>query len=348
VKRALGGAVLLWSAAGILHSWASDWKQLAAVRLLLGFAESAGPVGGAKAIGEWTPRSERGLSMAIFSNGLVTGAVLAPPLVAYLSIRFGWRAAFVVTGSLGLLWLLVWRSCYDSPDKHRRLTPEERKIIVRGRADAAAGGSGLAAVLHNPNTYAVFLARFLTDPVPYFFTFWLPEYLRESRHFSLALIGMVAWIPFLAADVGGLSGGTISDWLVRRQNDPVRARRRLMFFAACLTPAAAIAVRANSATVALACIGLVLAAHSCWTVNLQTFMTENFARNQVGTVIGFSGVGSGLGGICATLVTGRLIVSHGYVPVFTLLAIVHLAGFTVLTIFQHCAARRSSRGEVSS
>jgi len=328
VKAGMTAAVMLWSVSGILHAFATDWRHLAACRFLLGLGESTGPVGGAKAIGEWTPQRERGLSMAIFSNGMVTGAILAPPFVAWMSLRFGWRSAFVLTGIAGLLWLVPWNRFYHVPEKHPALTAGERELILSAKPKTESN-AGFSVVLRNPKTYAVVLARLLTDPVPYFFTFWLPEYLRTSRHFSLALIGMVAWIPYLAADVGGLSGGAVSDWLLRRKglND---ARFRLLLAAACLTPAAAIAVRTSSAVAAIACIGIVLAAHSCWTVNLQTWMTEKFPRDQVGTVLGLSGVGSGVGGMIATLITGEVVARFGYVPVFTTLAGVHLAGFAVL------------------
>jgi ACS family hexuronate transporter-like MFS transporter len=177
--------------------------------------------------------------------------------------------------------------------------------------------------------------------VPYFFTFWLPQYLLETRGFSVALIGLIAWIPFLAADVGGLSGGALSDWLVRHGLTPAQARRRMMGAAACLTPAAFVAVRAESNVLALASVAAVLAAHSCWTVNLQTSITETFPAHQTGAAIGMSGVGSSLGGIIATLLTGQVVGLYGYVPVFSVLAFVHAVAFVVLT-----RARRGEAGAV--
>jgi len=332
VKRTLAAAVCVWSVAGMLHAAARTWVHLAAARLLLGLGEAVGPTGGAKAIGEWIPKRERGLCMAIFSNGLATGAVIAPPLVAFLALKSGWQAAFLITGALGFLWLAVWLLRYYPPEADPRLTEPERAVILAGRDQGQDRSASWREVLSNPACYSLLLARFLTDPVPYFFTFWLPEYLRRSHDFSVALIGMVAWIPYLAADVGGLSGGAISDVLVRRGWTPVRARRRLMLVAACLTPVAALAVRADSAAVALACIGVVLAAHSCWTTNLQTFMTERFPRSQVGTVIGLSGVGSSLGGIIAMLLTGVIVARHGYVPVFTVLGAMHATAFVLLSL----------------
>ena len=325
----LAVAVSFWSLAGMLHALAKGWQSLAVLRFLLGLGESLGPPGGAKAIGEWAPRRERALSMAIFSNGMITGAVVAPPLVTFLAMRFGWRWAFVLTGSLGFLWLVSWLLFYHPPERHPSLTVSERAHILSER-QAVGGAVSFREVACNPACYGLIVARFLTDPVPYFFTFWLPEYLRRERDFTMALIGALGWIPFLAADAGGLSGGAVSDWLVRRGADPATARTRVLLIAACLTPASAIAVRASDSWLVLALIGLVLAAHSCWIVNLLTFMTERFPKNHVATVVGLSGVGGGLGGILATLITGRVISSYGYVPVFSGLACLHLTAFGVL------------------
>lgn len=325
VKRTLTAAVALWSGAGMLHAAASHWVHLLGFRFLLGLGEAAGPVGGAKAISEWTPRAERALSMSIFSNGLVTGAVLAPPLVAFLALRFGWQGAFLVTGAIGFAWLAIWLRWYGSPETHAAVTETERQLILADRVSAAQTGvsAGPVSILRSRTAWQFFAARLLTDPVPYFFTFWLPQYLRETRGFSVALIGMIAWIPFLAADIGGLSGGAISDWLVRRGLTPAQARRRMMTVAACLTPATLIAVRAQADWLAITAIGVVLAAHSCWTANLQTSITESFPAHQTGSAIGLSGVGSSLGGIAATLATGLIVGQYGYIPVFTALAFVH-------------------------
>lgn len=323
VKRTLAAAVALWSGAGMLHSAATHWIHLLGFRFLLGLGEAVGPAGGAKAISEWTPRAERALSMSIFSNGLVTGAVLAPPLVAFLALRFGWQAAFLVTGVIGFVWLAVWLKWYASPETHSSISEAERELILKDRHAAQTRQSHEQSVLRSRAAWQFFAARLLTDPVPYFFTFWLPQYLSETRGFSVALIGMIAWIPFLAADVGGLSGGAISDWLVRRGYSPAHARRRMMSVAACLTPATLIAVRAESDVLSLAAVGVVLAAHSCWTANLQTSITESFPAHQTGSAIGLSGVGSSLGGIVATLATGQVVGEYGYVPVFTALAFAH-------------------------
>jgi ACS family hexuronate transporter-like MFS transporter len=329
VRRVVGIAVGIWSIAAIAHSFVNGWLGLLSCRMLLGLGESFAPVGGGKAVGEWIPQTERGLAMGIFSSGNVAGAVIAAPLVTVLLLRVGWRAAFAVTGMVAIVWLFCWFLFYNSPEREKRLTERERNWILSSRAKSGDRTSAVS-VLKTPYGYGLFVARLLTDSVPFFFSFWLPEYLRHNRGVSVVVVGAVAWIPYLAADIGGISGGAISDWLVRRGWLRTKARFRLLFVAACLTPLAAVAVRTSSVAISLACISLVLAAHSVWIVNLFTLITETAPRGHGGTALGVSGVGGALGGIVANLAAGRLVPTVGYVAVFTVLGFVHLAGFAVL------------------
>jgi ACS family hexuronate transporter-like MFS transporter len=325
-------AISFWSAATCLHAVARSWTHLAGFRFLLGLAESFNAPGGAKVIREWIPKKQRAFCMAIFSTGNIFGAVLAPPVVSFLALKLDWRPAFLITGSVGFLWLAVWLRSYRSPERDPSLTPAERHLILSGQdtKNRLSPKTGFWNVLSHPLTVAFLSARLLTDSLPYFFSFWLPEYLRHSHNFGLAQIGMFAWIPYLAADLGGLAGGASSDFLVRRGWRAIDARKRVLLVAACLTPAALVAVHAGSATLSLACIGLVLAAHSAWITNLLTLMTESMPPHLTGQVVALSGVGGSIGGIFSNLATGRIVTSFGYEPVFTVLASVHWTAFALL------------------
>ena len=348
VKLGMMAALVFWSVAAMGHAAAVGWLSLAAFRFLLGLGESFNSPGGVKAIAEWIPRRERGLCMAVFSNGNVLGSIIAPPLVAFLSLHLGWRWAFGITGGLGLVLWAVWRHVYHSPENHPRLTEEERAVIEADRA----GGSqlvataaetaaphadaqqrvppGLFALLRQPKCAGFFVARLLTDPIVYFFTFWLFSYLKTERHFTMAMIGAVGWIPFLASDIGGPGGGALSDWLVRRGWQPRRARLALMLLAACAMPVSIVAVLTPNAWLSIACIALILGSQSCWMANQLTLISESVPRTHAASLLALSALGGSIGGIAANLLAGRAIHAAGYVPVFCVLGFCHLTAFAVL------------------
>lgn len=334
IKLGLACALAFWSLAGMFHAVATGWIMLLVFRFLLGLGESFNSPAGVKAISEWIPSRERGLSMAVFSNGNVLGAMIAPPLVSLLTITLGWRWAFVITGAIGFVLLAVWWKFYDSPERHRSLSTAEREHIFAERPQSSGPVKSLTMwqLLSHPICLAFFLARLLTDGTTYFYSFWLPDYLTHSRGFSLALIGLVGWLPFLAADIGGPGGGAISDWLIRRGWKSHRARLTLMLAAACLMPLAAVAVRIDSAFLCVAIIATLLGAQSCWMANQLTLISESVSRENVATLLALSAMGGSIGGIFSTLMTGQIVERYGYVPVFTALGAVHLLAFGVLML----------------
>jgi len=341
VKAGIMAALVFWSLAGMGHAAAIGWFSLAAFRFLLGLGESFNSPAGVKAIAEWVPKRERGLSMAVFSNGNVLGSIIAPPLVAFLCLHFGWRWAFVVTGALGFALWFVWHRFYHSPNKHPHLTEEERRVI-ESNASRLSHPASSAPCPSSDRSYrrlavAFFVARLLTDPITYFFAFWLPSYLREARGFSLAMIGAVGWIPFLASDVGGPGGGALSDWLIRHGLNSRKARLAMMLLAACLTPAAAAAVFVPKAWMAIVCIALVLGAQSCWMANQLTLISESVPKAKTASLLALSAMGGSIGGILANLLAGRVIGAVGYVPVFCALAGCHLTAWFVLKFTRHAS-----------
>jgi ACS family hexuronate transporter-like MFS transporter len=342
VKLAVIVALSAWSVAGMVHAFAASWIALAVCRFALGLGESFNAPCGIKGIAEWIPKRERGLSMAIFSNGNIVGAILAPPLVSFVAIRFGWEWGFLATGALGFVYLLFWVAYYDTPEKQPRLPAVERDYILSERgANVPRPKLSMLQAFRHPAVIGFFTARLLTDSLSFFFSFWLPEYLQSARGFSLAMIGLFAWIPFLASDIGGPGGGALSDWLVRRGWKPVDARRRMMLIAACLMPCSLLAVHASSAYVALGFIAVLLAAQSCWMSNILTLMSETFPREQLGTYVSLCSIGGSLGGIVSTLLAGKIIHSVGYVPVFTTLGFLHLSAFALILYFSRRAAALS-------
>lgn len=333
VRTAVVLALALWSAAAMAHALVAGLVGLVVLRFLLGLGESFGTPCGMKGVAEWIPKRERGLCTAVISNGYMVGAILAPPIVSFAALRFGWRWAFAATGGMGLLVLALWLRYYDTPERQRRLRPAERDRILQGRGEKTVFPRvSLGRALRNRAGIGFIVARLLTDSFSYFFAFWLPEYLHASHGFTLAMIGLFAWTPFVASDIGGPTGGAVSDWLVRRGWNTAAARRRLLLISACVMPLSLVAVRVGSAAVALVLIGVLLASQSSWNTNLLTMMSESFPREQVGTYVAISGAGGSIGGVCSTLLAGRTIHAVGYGPVFTALGFLHLAALGVLAL----------------
>ena len=202
----------------------------------------------------------------------------------------------------------------------------------RGSSAVTQENVSIFRLLSQPAVRSFFFTRFLTDPFTFFFLFWLPAYLQTSHGFSLAKIGMMAWIPFLGADLGALTGGATSDWLVRRGMDPRSARRRLLFVVACLTPLTLVAVRVGSAMLAVGLITLVMFLQASWNTNLTTLIIESTAPQNVARVVALTLMGGTVGGGFSTLLTGHIIKSFGYIPVFTALGFTHLTAYALMSI----------------
>jgi len=341
VKLILAGALLFWALSTMAHAIAAGWMTLAILRFLLGLGESFNGPAGVKAISEWTPPRERGVSIAIFTNGYVIGAILAPPLVVFLTAHFGWRWSFIVTGAAGLGLIAVWLRNYHSVQTHPRLAEKERKLILAAQAATPASAGGRPTIwklLRHPLCIGFFIAQLLTDPIAFFLNFWLPDYMH-SRGLTLAMIGLIGWLPFLGADVGGPGGGALSDWLVRRNWKPANARRALMLTAACLMLFANVAVRTDLLWLSLGLIAVLFAAQSCWKANQLALIAESIPRESVATLVSLSALGGSLGGVASNLLTGRAIQAHGYVPVFTAISVLPLAAFVVLELLMRRARR---------
>jgi MFS transporter, ACS family, hexuronate transporter len=341
VRKSFALALTAWSMAAVAHSLATGWVSLIVLRVALGLGESFYTPAAARVLKEWIPQRERGACWAVFSTGNFVGAMIAPPLVAWLAVRYHWQFAFIATGASGFVLLGAWLWLYDSPERHRMLSTAERVVILEGRAAAPAAVENIPTfrLLRQPAILGFFFTRFITDPFTFFFLFWLPAYLQTSHGLTLAKTGMIAWIPFLGSDVGALTGGAVSDCLVRRGADPRRARRHLLLVVACLTPLTVVAVRVHSVSLAIGQITLVMLLQAAWNTNLTTLIIESAPAQLVSRSVALTLMGGTVGGGIATLLTGRTIKAIGYVPVFTVLGFVHLAAYGVLS----AGLRRANR-----
>jgi ACS family hexuronate transporter-like MFS transporter len=257
------------------------------------------------------------------------GSAIAPPVVAFLTLHYGWRFAFIFTGALGLIWLAAWLFLYQPPHKNRLLRKEEYDEIkdhVRPPEETApATGERVnwRRVITLRQCWTLILARFFTDPVIYFVIFWLPEYLRKERGFDLAMVGKYAWVPFIVGDIGYILGGWLSGRLMAAGWALPNARKFVMLLGAAVMPAAIAAPLVPSAWMAIAATCFITFGHALWVANLQTIPTDVFRGQEMGTATGFSGMGGAIGGMIANMATGMVVQRFSYAPIFLMAGLMH-------------------------
>ena len=320
-----------WSIANMAHAFAGGWMGLAFFRGLLGMSEAAAIPSGMKAIAEWFPAKERSVATGWFNAGTSLGALIAPPLVIAVSLAADWRAAFLVTGGVGLFWAYGWYRLYRSPQKHWAITPEERAYIEHDRPVAPARRASAKEIVSSPRFWSIAIPRFLAEPAWQTFSFWIPLYLAHERGMDIKQIALFAWLPFLAADLGGVLGGYLSPFFMKRFGmSLIPSRVTAISLAAVLMIApGCIGLAADPYTaIALFCVGGF--AHQIISVLINTLSADVFSPEEVGTANGFVGQAGWLGGLLFSLLIGQLADSVGYAPLFACLSVFDLLGAAVL------------------
>ena len=319
-RRGFTFSIVVWSLAALAHATARSATSFGLFRAVLGFGEAGNWPGAAKMVGEWFPVRERALGMGIFNTGAAVGGALSPPIIAALAVTYGWQATFVLTGLLGFLWLALWLALYRTPGQHPWITADERTHILDGQAAPSplvdAWRPGWRHLLTYRQTWAVVMGRFITDPIWWLYIFWLPSYLQEARGFSLQQVGQSAWLPFLAAGLGALSGGYASGALIAQGWTVDRARKTVMIAGALMTSAGILAMRASDPYVALSWMAVALFGFQVWVNNLQTLPSDFFPNTAVGSVFGLGGAAAALASVLFTWGTGQVVDAFGYTPVF--------------------------------
>jgi len=327
-------SIFVWSTAACAHAFARGFLSLSCFRFILGLGEAGNWPGAAKVIAEWFPSRERALGMGIFNSGVCVGSIMAPPLIVWLQVRFGWQTTFLATGTLGFLWLVLWLLFYRSPDRHPAITAEEYALIREGQAAVSRSepAIGWLHLLRFRQTWAIVLSRFLTDPVWWLYITWLPLYLYNARGFDLKKIGMFAWLPFLTADAGSLLGGWLSGRLITKGWSTNRARKSVVLLGAFLMTAGIPAALTSDAMIALAFISLVTFGFQSWINNVQTLPSDYFPEGTVASVTGLGGVGAGIGAILYVLTTGWVVDHFSYTPILLIAGLLPLFGTAVLFV----------------
>jgi ACS family hexuronate transporter-like MFS transporter len=341
-RLGLALALVAWSLAAMAHALANTVAGFSAARFALGLGESANFPASIKTVAEWFPARERALATGIFNAGTNVGAIVTPLLVPWIALTWGWRAAFVVTGALGFLWLGAWLAYYRRPEEHPRVTAAELAYVrgdapggvpndVSGGAPAAEPRVRWLELLRHRQTWAVAAAKGLTDGVWWFYLFWLPKFL--DARFGVKLAGLAAPLVaiYLVADVGSVGGGWLSSALLGRGWTANRARKTAMLAMALLIVPTMLAPRAGGLWAAVALVSVAAAAHQGWSANAYTLASDMVPRHAVASVIGVAGAAGALGGFLAQRATGRVLQSTGdYGPIFVVCGLAYVCAWVVV------------------
>jgi ACS family hexuronate transporter-like MFS transporter len=339
-KRGLSLAVLWWSVAAIAHAFANSFGGFFLARATLGLTEGPNLPSALKAVAEWFPRAERSMATGIVTAGTGLGLILAPPVIGLLIAAFGWHAAFIVPGLAGFIWVWFWRRYYYLPEDHPTVTAAERAHALQDRLGTAVKPRTLREqtrlwghYLQYRETWGLILARFTGDGAFYFFAFWLPLYLSTERGFDILKIAAIAWLPYLAADLGTLGGGYVGQRLIQRGWSVDRSRKTLIWAGAVGVLVAAPVTDVRDWPLALLLVSIAIFSIQVKTASLFPLAADMFPARDVATVWGMSGAAGSFGAAIFQYFVGVLIDRFSYYPVFVMASMMCIVQALMITIF---------------
>lgn len=325
-------AVIWWSIAGMSTALATSALGFSIARFFLGMGEAANFPASIKTVAEWFPKKERALATGIFNAGTNVGAIIAPITALTLSEKFGWQSAFLFTGLVGLLWLGFWWLIYKRPEDHPRLSTEELSHIREGEKEEVPAKTPWISLLGYRQLWAFALGKMLTDPVWWFYLFWLPKFL--NRNYGIKGTELIPYLTvvYIIADVGSVGGGWISSALIKRGRSVNWSRKFALLFFAATVPVVILAYYSSSAWMAVLLIGYAAGAHQGWSANLFTLTTDMFPRKAVGSVVGIGSCAGAIGGIILPYYAGKVLDQNPsyYLPMFVVAGVAYLIALAVI------------------
>ncbi len=329
-RKAFAIAIGLWSVAAMLPGAAFSVTTFGIAMFILGLGEAANFPACIKTVAEWFPKRERALATGIFNSGANIGNIVVPLLVPALVVFVGWRGAFVVTGSFGIVWLICWLIYYRRPEKHRSVSKAELELILSDPVEKLETVPW-RRVLPCKETWAFAIGKFLTDPIWWFYLFWVPRYLQSTFGLSLSSNRLPLVIVYSVSTVGSIGGGWISSRLLNRGKSPNLSRKTAMLICAlCVVPVIA-APYVHHLWLVVALVGLATAAHQGWSANLFTLPSDMFPKAAVGSVIGIGGMSGAIGGALLQVATGYIVkITNSYVPLFVFACVAYLLALVII------------------
>jgi len=326
-RKGFSLAVFVWSVAAMAHAAASSVFQFAIARFSLGLGEAGSFPSSVKAVAEWFPKRERALATGLFNCGSNIGAIVTPLIVPWITYRFGWRMAFVVTGALGFFWIVCWLAIYHTPDEDKSISAAELSYIHSDVQEQKATISLRAMVTH-PQAWAVALGKFFTDPIWSVYLFWMPDFL--SRNLGLDLKGMALplFVIYSGASIGSIAGGWFSSFLLKKGWTLNASRKTALLVCALAVTPIMIAAVTKNAWLAVFLIAIAAGAHQGWSANIYTLASDMFPRSAVGAVVGFATMIGVISMMLVSKFVGYMLQHTGsYVPVFVMAGLAYLVAF---------------------
>jgi ACS family hexuronate transporter-like MFS transporter len=341
-RKGFALAVLFWSISAMAHAAASSVLQFAIARLSLGVGESGSFPASIKAVAEWFPRKERALATGLFNSGTNVGAIVTPLIVPWITLRFGWRMAFIGTGALGLVWIAAWLILYRRPEESPLVSPGELTYIQSDQEEVAATVPW-RVLLRFRQTWAVGLGKFFTDPIWFVYLFWMPDFLSRNLNLDLRGMALPLFVIYSGASIGSVAGGWFSSWLIKTGWTVNASRKLAMLVCALAVTPIMLAARTSNAWTAVLLVALAAGAHQGWSANIYTLTSDMFPRSAVASVVGFATLLGTVSGMLISKTVGYILQRTGsYVPVFVLAG----SAYLVALIFVQALAPKLKRVEI--
>lgn len=299
-------AMIFWSLASMGHAFANSLAGFMIARCALGFGEAGVFPASIKCVAEWFPKKERAVATGIFNAGTNVGAIVTPLVVPWIVVHWGWRWAFICTGALGFAWLILWLLLYRKPREHPLCTESEREYI-ESDAEISQGQIQWAQLLPHRQMWAIAVGKFMTDPIWWFYLFWIPDYLQREHGLHLTQIGLPILVIYVISDAGSVAGGWLSSFLMRRGFSVNAARKSAMFVCALSVVPIAIVYRISGLWPATLVIGLAAAGHQGFSANMYTLASDLFPSRAVASVVGIGGMAGAVGGMLIAEIVGHVL-----------------------------------------
>ena len=331
-------SVIIWSLAAMCHAFVGSITGFCIMRGLLGLGEAGNFPAAIKTVAEWFPKKERALATGIFNSGANVGAVIAPVMVPLLLAFYGWKMAFIVTGGIGFIWLIFWIKFYQTPAKHKSLSQKEMDHILSDNEETTGSKKKWKELLTRKQTWAFIIGKFLTDPIWWFFLFWLPSYFSSVFQLDLKKPSLPLMIIYACTTIGSIGGGYLSSYLIKKGYSVYISRKAsMLIFAICVIPIVSCRF-VTDMWVAVGLISLAAAAHQAWSANIFTLASDLFPKSTVSSVVGLGAMGGSIGGVIFPLMVGYILtyykslgnITPGYNIVFLICASAYLLAWLIM------------------